>query len=583
MIAKKQLIEVTKAEQRLLDKIVPLWLFNNSKNQGVTLEMEKCVTLYQEQAKVLNFHSPLITHNTGLLDTCTFTFKINLGRPKLKGSRAYVLPSMSLLFHNNDTEPYIVTNVREEMGPEKYAKFITIAEKMTLFYNRQSEPWNKHKVINGDISVHPHVSGDNKPCMGYFSQAFAETISTNNLSALCSIAFTFCCNWTRNDAYWDINHSWTQWHNYVTQSSFREFLMTRHIMDEIGKINNTSDYRRWRDDTLITDVFQQLKAKGFTSLSLYIYGRVHELLKKSTRDTIDGKLKTMIDTLAHFPKDKLERVTSSMPMMRVLNTGPIMDWSIVNNDEDATSSLGDDKLRMDTYESNARIGASISNFRRRMRDVLRNPSRGRETPTARNIRRVKNMIQRNEGFQAITEGLDDTYVFERIVESLGGAQSIRVLNHSSCWLYAIRSFANFLNATNKTLIEPLVQYTFDETYGVKDTINITNGLDTMYQTMNDEDGSRDSYLSTKYQLGHKLYFMIESLYPYISEDSIRIKWIHFLNARAKGYISTQLRLETRGLDNEKSNNVHRCGDGNGIQTFNATSSDEESQLSIASF
>ena len=147
----------------------------------------------------------------------------------------------------------------------------------------------------------------------------------------------------------------------------------------------------------------------------------------------------------------------------------------------------------------------------------------------------------------------------------------------------MRSFAYFLNATNKTLQEPLLQYTFDETYDVTTTLNIVNGLDTMYQTINDEDGSRDAYLSTRYSLGQKLYFMIESLYPYISEDRIRIKWIHFINARAKGYISTQLRLETRGLDNEKSNNVHRCGDGNGIQTFNATSSDEESQLSIASF
>ena len=118
MIAKKQLIEITKSEQRLLDKIVPLWIFNNSKNQGFTLEMGECQTMYEEQFKVLNFHSPEITNNTGLLDTCNFTFKINLGRPKLKGSRAYVLPSMSLLFHNNNTEPYIVTNIKQEMEPE---------------------------------------------------------------------------------------------------------------------------------------------------------------------------------------------------------------------------------------------------------------------------------------------------------------------------------------------------------------------------------------------------------------------------------------------------------------------------------
>ena len=118
MIAKKQLIEITKSEQRLLDKIVPLWIFNNSKNQGFTLEMGECQTMYEEQFKVLNFHSPEITNNTGLLDTCNFTFKINLGRPKLKGSRAYVLPNVSLLFHNNNTEPYIVTNIKQEMEPE---------------------------------------------------------------------------------------------------------------------------------------------------------------------------------------------------------------------------------------------------------------------------------------------------------------------------------------------------------------------------------------------------------------------------------------------------------------------------------
>ena len=582
MIAKKQLIKVTKTEQRLLAKIVPLWLFNNSKNQGLTLEMGECETLYEEQAKVLNFHSPEITANTGLLDTCHFTFKINLGRPKLKGSRAYVLPSMSLLFHNNDTEPYIVTNVKQEMGDE-YDKFITIAKKMVLFYNRDSDNWNLNKVKYGNISVHPHVSGDNKPCMGYFSRAFAETISTNNLSALCSIAFTFCCNWTRNDAYWDINQSWTQWHNYVTQDSFRKYLMTREIMNEIQKINNTENYRRWYDDTLICDVFQQLKAKGFTSLSLYVYGRVHNMLKSVTRDTIDGKIKKIMEVLSFFPKDKLERLTSSMPLVRIMNTGPVMDWAIVNDNDAVPSSLNEEKMRLDAYERSPRIAGSLSSFRRRMRDVLRATNGTTERPTARDIRRVKNIIQRNGGFELITNGLDDEFVFDRIVDALGGTQSLSVLNHSSCWLYAIRSFAYFLNATNKTLQEPLLQYTFDETYDVTTTLNIVNGLDTMYQTMNDEDGSRDAYLSTRYSLGQKLYFMIESLYPYISEDRIRIKWIHFINARAKGYISTQLRLETRGLDNEKSNNVHRCGDGNGIQTFNATSSDEESQLSIASF
>tara|TARA_X000001382_G_scaffold1563_1_gene1891 strand:+ start:12881 stop:14629 length:1749 start_codon:yes stop_codon:yes gene_type:complete len=582
MIAKKQLIEITKSEQRLLDKIVPLWIFNNSKNQGFTLEMGECQTMYEEQFKVLNFHSPEITNNTGLLDTCNFTFKINLGRPKLKGSRAYVLPSMSLLFHNNDTEPYIVTNIKQEMGPE-YDKFITIAEKMASFYGRESDNWNLKKVKYGDISVHPHVSGDNKPCMGYFSRAFSETISSNNLSALCSIAFTFCCNWTRNDAYWDINQSWTQWHSYVTQDSFRNYLMTREVMNEIQKINNTENYRRWYDDTLICDVFQQLKSRGFTSLSLYVYGRVHNMLKSITSDTPDGKIKKMMEILSFFPKDKMERLTSNMPLVRVMNTGPVMDWSIVNDTDAVTSSLNEDKMRLDAYESSPRIANSVSNFRRNMRDILRANSNTRERPTARDIRRVKNMIQRNEPFKAITNGLDDEFVFDRIVNALGGTQSLNVLNHSSCWLYAIRSFAYFLNATNKTLQEPLLQYTFEETYDVTTTLNIVNGLDKMYQTINDEDGSRESYLSTRYSLGQKLYFMIESLYPYISEDRIRLKWIHFLNARAKGYISTQLRLETRGLDNEKSNNVHRCGDGNGIQTFNATSSDEESQLSIASF
>ena len=141
-------------------------------------------------------------------------FKIELGSPKIHGRRVMRLPNISLRFQAN---------------PERRVKFCFSQHtdeyaRLRHFYNFVS---GGTLATAGDVSCHPHISADGFPCLGDFSQPWATTLASNDLPMLVNVARSFLNNWTRRDAYWNINDIQRTWQDYIKQFgiSFKDFLI----------------------------------------------------------------------------------------------------------------------------------------------------------------------------------------------------------------------------------------------------------------------------------------------------------------------------------------------------------------------
>ena len=156
------------------------------------------------------------------------TFSICLGSPKIHGRRVMRLPELSLEFKVNSNTPKVSFKLSNYKGQYE--------ELRRMYYYATG-----HDVGESTNSaMHPHISSDGIPCLGDFSQPWATTLQTNDLPMLINVAKSFINNWTRRDAYWNINDVQRCWQDYVKYGGivFKDFLayyMVLQGMENYGR------------------------------------------------------------------------------------------------------------------------------------------------------------------------------------------------------------------------------------------------------------------------------------------------------------------------------------------------------------
>jgi hypothetical protein len=573
-------VPVTSGEQSLLDKIVPVWLKNN--NRSGELKSQAYWDEYYTELKAgssVNFHSPIVEGS--VLDGISrSSFKINLGRGTLKGSRKYLMPSMSLLFTMNDPEVKITTNVQQELT-SGYDFLIRVAHKFSNFLGKPDNP-SLRKIVRGDISTHPHVSNDLKPCLGYFSEAFASTIASNNITALCSVAFSFICNWTRNDAYWDINNSYREYIDYKTADNFRDYIILVQTMNEISRMFDEGNYNRFHPVQCDRDGLRELKEQGMDKGALYVYAKCLTFIKSDKWDTKDGKIKKLERAIKPFTDNSLKKVMSNARIVNTLNTGPVMDWAIVNNYTDAIGSTNDGVLDISCFKDEAYIAVSARSFRTKIDNLHNNSAHHQTGPTATAVLEMERAI-REEGdtIKIITNVMEDEILYKEITAIMGRSAN-NYLYRGSAVLYAIRSYTRFINNAYGPTIE--------EEDNIRDIFKAIKQMKTYIDNYNPNTTSREEWSDReavehlKVTIGERVFLMLEKLLPYSNNTNMLTEWKQFLNAKAKSHIIKQLEMETREVKDERKSNITQCSHtGSGLHAYSSNSYSEESQLSIETF
>ena len=151
------------------------------------------------------------------------TFSICLGSAKIHGRRVMRLPELSLEFSISGTTPMVRFKLSNYKG--QYDEL-----RKLYFYGTGHEI---HQSTNA--AMHPHISSDGLPCLGDFSQPWATTLQSNDLPMLINVAKSFINNWTRRDAYWNINDVQRCWQDYVKPTGvvFKDFLAYYMILQGV--------------------------------------------------------------------------------------------------------------------------------------------------------------------------------------------------------------------------------------------------------------------------------------------------------------------------------------------------------------
>jgi len=257
--------------------------------------------LYDIYAKKLDFHSPLRRpkavddkgkpiYSKGFYEE----FRIRVGEPKLRGTKTYRMPTMSLHFSVGDNIVSIFTDLDEYLtGPIAMNKIVAICEWFGL--NRNSTAgW---EILENKIAIHPHIGGGGAPCLGDFSQPWSVCVAQGNFPTLVNIAKSFLNNWTRNDAYWDINHRYRAWEDsklldwktdIVLNTVINRFAYARDVSPQATTYRQV--YHFTQSDTL-----SMLKSLGWSSREAYLWWGVASYCMSTRKDLPDGTLNDSYD------------------------------------------------------------------------------------------------------------------------------------------------------------------------------------------------------------------------------------------------------------------------------------------------
>jgi len=209
--------------------------YHNSNAENPLPENDEDWKPYDDLAKV--FERKLKDMDAKLYDYNTerHTLKIELGSPKIHGRRVMRLPNISLFLscRRESRVRFVFSQDTEEYSRLRH--FFKFVAGMSLDLTR-------------DISCHPHVSGDGFPCLGDFSQPWATTLASNDLPMLVNVARSFLNNWTRRDAYFNINDIQRTWQDCIKDLgiSFKDFFIHYQVINRVEQYaqdrNNRSRY-----------------------------------------------------------------------------------------------------------------------------------------------------------------------------------------------------------------------------------------------------------------------------------------------------------------------------------------------------
>ena len=126
-------------------------------------------------------------------------------------------------------------------------------------------------------SLHPHISVNGEPCLGGFERPYYHTLNQSPLTHFKAIAESFLNNWTRNDAYWDINNVNTSWNRY--KATVAQLLADlgpvypEKRIKEIKKLNTLTYAEYLMHETQLTTVLNAIdNARGIMYDMMYMDG-----------------------------------------------------------------------------------------------------------------------------------------------------------------------------------------------------------------------------------------------------------------------------------------------------------------------
>ena len=244
------------------------------------------------------------------IDAEHHSFRVCLGSAKIHGRRVMRLPEITLVF--------------AATGISSTRVFFTFSDRTDEFqdlrdiFNRLIGAEPRHDL---QISCHPHISADGMPCLGDFSQPWAQTYASNDLPMLINVAKSFLNNWTARDAYWNINTVNRKWQDYVKDRgiSFKHFMYYHQILDRLGNhLNMRSLMSNWILRRLVTNdvtseyygILEQGETKNMDFLDVWASLIIKGFFTVRVQDKKDEKWNDVCQGMAEWSRATSE-ITSN--------------------------------------------------------------------------------------------------------------------------------------------------------------------------------------------------------------------------------------------------------------------------------
>ena len=353
-------------------------------------------------------------------------------------------------------------------------------------------------------------------------------------------------------------------------------------MDEISRMFGGGNRMGFHIRRCNRDGIKELREQGMNKGLLLIYARCLAQLKSDVWDTKDGKLEKIQRAMKPFTSRSLKKIMSNSSIINTLNTGPVMDWAIVNNYGDAIGSTNDGMLDITCFKEESCIATSANGFRSAMENLHNNTTSNETGPSATEILAMeKSLEEEGNNIEWVTSVMDDKILYEDITNRIGRSPN-NYLYRGSAFLYAIRSYTRFINNAYGPTIE--------EDDNIRDIFKAISQMRKYLEGYNpnitsyDEWEDREAVEHLKVTIGKRVFLMLEKLLPYSNNTDMLTAWKQFLNAKGKSHIIKQLENQIREVKDERKSNITGCNQsGNGLHTYSSNSYSEESQLSIETF
>ena len=230
-------------------KAITYYLMENARYQNTPLrqdEAEATATYYANKLDIHNCTRESYYDHDDDNEYLLYKFEVKVGKPVFRGSINYTLPEHSLQF--NSLHPSRVSLRHNEEMP----KWINSVAYAIMGHN--SSHWEE-SARDKLYSFHPHISDYGEPCLGGWANAWSACVATGNIMSLIPVAQSFLNTWTRNDAYWDINHVY-QGYRRIPASIRKVFPINNYFQAykfwfqithrcEISRPRRTTDFGRW--------------------------------------------------------------------------------------------------------------------------------------------------------------------------------------------------------------------------------------------------------------------------------------------------------------------------------------------------
>ena len=355
-------------DKRILKFIVSKWLRVNAREQRDSMSKQESWDLFDVYSKVLEFHSP--EYRTRIHSPKSDKFKIRIKEPKLRGTKVMVLPSVSLCLEVGWCGARILTDVKDYLtGSISYDYLMELAKWINKDRTNHLIGRDLKEAI---IPIHPHINASGDPCLGDFGQPWSVCLQQGNLGMLHNIAKGFVDNWTRDDAYWDINRKYSDW-SLSKAIPFKKMVILQTVLQKwASELDLTSNIVSMRSFSYfwLSDEASKLRSLGWTPEVIYLNWSLTKLLKSRFSDLPDKNLngiKNQINADSAMIVNMHSTITNKIDSNGIHVSG-LMDGALVQD-------FQEERAYNDLVHTNISIGGEwmwTKSGLEEIKDVIRN-------------------------------------------------------------------------------------------------------------------------------------------------------------------------------------------------------------------